>query len=287
MPEQSTGVLVWWAALLVASAFNVALWVDQTRRALPAGHAASHDDVRRFRLRQAVLSGLFVGGCAFRSLLPRVEGKRFCLYDSWLSSVLISRSVATVAELAFVTQWALALAHWSQEDGARRPAMAARLFVPLIAMAELCSWYTTITTNFAGGVIEESIWALTATLATFALFSLYPRSTGVRRRFVGIGVMLATLYAAFMCTVDVPMYALRWKRDQERNVSHLSFTDGLEDSWRRRVVTRRWEDWREEIPWMTLYFTAGVWVSIALIRAPLGTSARSHRRAAGGAARAS
>ena len=34
------------------------------------------------------------------------------------------------------------------------------------------------------------------------------------------------------------------------------------------MVTRRWEDWREEIPWMSLYFSAAVWLSIALVRAP-------------------
>ena len=47
-----------------------------------------------------ILSALFVLGCAFRSFLPRAEGQRICLYDSWWSSAILSRSVATVAELA-------------------------------------------------------------------------------------------------------------------------------------------------------------------------------------------
>jgi hypothetical protein len=34
---------------------------------------------------------------------------------------------------------------------------------------------------------------------------------------------------------------------------------------RRRVMSRRWEDWRGEVVWMTLYFSFGVWVSISLI----------------------
>jgi hypothetical protein len=77
-----------------------------------------------------------------------------------------------------------------------------------------------------------------------------------------------------MCTVDVPMYALRWRRDEARNARYLTVAEGVADAWQRRIVTRRWEHWREEIPWMSLYFSAGVWISIALMRAPLGSDRR-------------
>jgi hypothetical protein len=43
-------------------------------------------------------------------------------------------------------------------------------------------------------------------------------------------------------------------------------------------MTRAWRDWVDEMPWMSLYFTAGVWISIALVRAP---PARDLERAAG------
>jgi hypothetical protein len=26
-----------------------------------------------------------------------------------------------------------------------------------------------------------------------------------------------------------------------------------------------WEVWREEVPWMTLYFSIGVWTSLAMV----------------------
>jgi len=37
----------------------------------------------------------------------------------------------------------------------------------------------------------------------------------------------------------------------------------------RWVVSHRWEDWKSEVAWMTLYFSVAVWLSIALVHAPL------------------
>jgi hypothetical protein len=37
----------------------------------------------------------------------------------------------------------------------------------------------------------------------------------------------------------------------------------------RWVVSRRWSDWQSEVTWMTLYFSVAVWLSLALIHAPL------------------
>jgi hypothetical protein len=41
------------------------------------------------------------------------------------------------------------------------------------------------------------------------------------------------------------------------------------DASGRWVVSHRWEDWKNEIAWMSLYFSVAVWLSIALIHAPL------------------
>ncbi len=111
-----------------------------------------------------------------------------------------------------------------------------RVLLPLIAVAEVFSWYTTLTSNFLGSVVEESIWALSATLVLCVLIGLRARSRGPQRRLHSVAAMLTAAYVAFMLLVDVPMYVGRW---------------------------------RAEIPWMTLYFSVGVWVSIALMRAPM------------------
>ncbi len=275
MANQSLGVMVWWASLCAVSIVNIALWVTAARQVLRRDR---EDAVLRRRL--IVLSAMFVFGCAFRSWFPRVEGERFCLYDSWISGAAIARSIATVAELSLVAQWTLLLARWAKEERSRVVAIVARLLLPAIAVAETFSWYTTLTTNFFGSVIEESLWAATASLMTLALVSLFPRSAGARRRFIGIAIVLNAAYVVFMCTVDVPMYALRWRRDQARGAHYLSVPEGVADAFQRRIVTRRWLDWKQEIPWMSLYFSAGVSISISLVRAPLRAPAASEEKLA-------
>jgi hypothetical protein len=34
------------------------------------------------------------------------------------------------------------------------------------------------------------------------------------------------------------------------------------------VVSHRWQDWHNEVAWMSLYFSVAVWLSIALVHAP-------------------
>jgi hypothetical protein len=265
--DTSTGVLVWWTALSVASLINIAVWTtvaSRLRRDKPFTPPGEYSARRQLLM----LSVLFVLGCAFRSFLPRAEGQRICLYDSAISSAMWGRWVATVAELALITQWALVLAHYAKVTGLRVARAVSLLVVPLIVVAECFSWYTTLTTNFIGSVIEESTWALTGTLLIIGFAVVWPRTRGPRRLFVGATLLLQTAYVIFMCTVDVPMYWARWTTDQGRGKQYLTLAEGWQDCHRRRVVTRRWDDWKDEMPWMTLYFSAGVWVSISLSRVP-------------------
>jgi len=37
---------------------------------------------------------------------------------------------------------------------------------------------------------------------------------------------------------------------------------------RRCIVTRDWAVWRQDVAWLSLYFTVAVWASIALAHAP-------------------
>src|SRR5215831_21055806 len=152
--------------------------------------------------------------------------------------------------------------------GAKVPMVLSWFPVPLIAFAEINSWYTTLTTNFIGSVIEESTWALTGTLVVVSFAWALPRQArGVDRRFVVGAILLNAAYVFFMVTVDVPMYWGRYTAGQASGRHYLSISEGWTDSQERRVVTRRWEDWRNEVPWMSLYFSVGVWISLSLVRA--------------------
>lgn len=271
--DASTAVMMWWAGLRAVSVINVIAWgiiaavwwrvrqePDQGRRTQQA--------------LQLALSALFVGGCAFRSFLPWAEAPRFCLSGSPLSSAAIARTVATIAELSLVTQWALTMREMSLQKKVPLAFTAACLIVPMIAFAEIASWYSALTTNFIGSVVEESTWAVTSALATVGLAALRPRYHGMRRRFLVVAMALNVAYIVFMCTVDVPMYFTRWRRDQAAGGHYLTVAEGWADAQNRRVVTHRWEDWKQEIPWMSLYFSAGVWISLGLAQAAIRRGAQ-------------
>jgi hypothetical protein len=265
--EQSMGVMLWWSTLGAIGVANVLAWLLIARR-VQKDEGEADPALRRERRWQLVLAALFAGGCAFRSFWPVAEAQRICLVAVPWSSAAINRTVATVAELAIAAQWALYLGHWTRGLRAPWAYAVSRLLVPAIALAEVCSWYTALTTDFRGSVIEESTWACTSTLMTLVLLGLWWRRREVRRPFMGAAIVLNAAYVVFMCTVDVPMYAARVAADRAAHKTYLTLSEGFADSASRRVVTRRWDDWRDEMPWMSLYFSAGVWISLALIRAP-------------------
>lgn len=215
--------------------------------------------------RQAVLAAVYVFGCAFRSVLPVYDIPRICLFDTWLSSAFIGRSVATVAELCFVAQWALLVHEASRLTDSPLLRGVARLILPLIVVAEICSWYSVLTTSNAGHIIEETLWGVSATLTVVSLASFQPRCPKTWRPALAAAVMLGTAYALYMFLVDVPMYWARWVADQANGRGYLTIAQGFTDMFERRVVSHRWEDWKSEVVWMSLYFSVAVWISISLI----------------------
>jgi hypothetical protein len=261
----SNPVAVWWAFLLGVSAANIALWLllhrhfRQFRKRLPNLQYAI------LRVEVAVLlCAAYVFGCAFRSVLPRADVQRIALFDTWLSSVFIGRSVATIAEVCFVIQWAIVLRQlgkWVKSDTVNN---ISTMVVPLILIAECCSWYAVITTSYLGNAIENSLWAVTFTLIAFALARLLYEFHGIAR--LAIGTMIAGIacYLAFLVTIDVPMYVSRWRADLASGKELLGMFSGLYDLGTRWAVTHDFAHWHEEIAWMSLYFSVAVWSSLAL-----------------------
>ena len=189
------------------------------------------------------------------------------MIDSWISSVMVGRWVATVAEISFVVQWALLLLLLSKRTGIRTPSLFAWTIVPLIVIAEIASWYGVLTTNNLGHAMEESIWAFCAFLFIGGLGLCYQKVEPQVRRFISIGIGLGIGYIAFMVTVDVPTYFSRWRADELAGYTYLTLAEGLQDI-QRYVVTGRWEDWQYATVWMTPYFSLAVWMSLLMIFLP-------------------
>lgn len=257
----------WWVVLCGIAFANVAAWLLAAallRRKVGSVEPALY----RVRRRHLLLSGAFVVVCAFRSVFPRADVQRICLLDSWLSSVAVGRSLATLAELCFVAQWALLLRELGEKTGARLTVRLSRVLVPLIVVAEGCSWYAVLTTRYLGNVLEESLWTVTASFAIVGAAATWSRLAPRHRPWLAAGLLAAVGYVTFMCTVDVPMYLSRWLADESAHRTYLSLREGLADVASRWVVTHSWQQWRTEVPWMSLYFSVAVWMSIAFTHLP-------------------
>jgi hypothetical protein len=250
----------WWAMLTLVSGVNIAAWILMYRELHDAGSSGRIPGMQIMLL----LSAAYVFGCAFRSLLPRADVQRICLFDTWLSSVAVGRSVATVAEVCFAAQWTMILLQLGTMSGATTAVYAAWVIVPLILIAECFSWHAVVTTNYLGNAIENSIWAVAFFIAGVGICRLIPEFDGALRIILVGAVVGIVVYLAFLMTVDVPMYLKRWRADVARGNRGLRPLEGFRDVSTRWVVTYDLSEWRDEIAWMSLYFSAAVWASLGL-----------------------
>jgi hypothetical protein len=278
----SNPVAIWWCFLLIVSIANIALWMLLHRRYRQMTPRAQRGIFRVEAL--VLLCAAYVFGCAFRSVLPRADVQRISLFDTWLSSVFVGRSVATVAEICFVLQWAIVLyqlAKLAKADTARNIAM---VIVPLILLAETFSWYAVITTNYLGNTLENSLWAVTFLLIAVALLRLLNDFRGAARFAIGLAVVGITAYLVFLVVIDVPMYFDRWQHDMASGKELFGLLAGLHDLTTRWTVTHDIAQWQDEIAWMSLYFSVAVWSSLALGSFPLlKDRLLQYRAGAGGA----
>src|ERR1700726_279126 len=252
----------WWSLLTLVSGANIAVWFLLYRQLheQPTGSPGGASSIGLMLL----LCAAYVFGCAFRSFLPRADVQRICLFDTWLSSVVVGRSVATVAEICFAAQWAMILHQLGTMTAADTTLNAAWVILPFILIAECLSWHAVLTTNYLGNAIENSLWAVAFFVVGIGLCRLLPEFDGPVRVVLAIATVGIAGYLAFLMTIDVPMYLSRWRADVADGSRLLRPLEGLRDVSTRWVVTHDLAAWKDEIAWMSLYFSAAVWASLAL-----------------------
>ena len=257
----SNPVTWWWGLLTLVSGVNIAVWFalyHQLHQQPVGGVVTPGIGV------MLLLCAAYVFGCAFRSFLPRADVQRICLFDTWLSSVVVGRTVATVAEIAFAAQWAIILYQLGTMTGADTTVNAAWVIVPLIVIAECFSWHAVLTTKYLHNAIENSIWAVTFFIIGIGLCRLLPEFDGAVRAVLIVSIVGIASFLAFLMTVDVPMYLNRWWSDVADGNALLKPLEGLRDVSTRWIVTHDLAEWKEEIAWMSMYFSLAVWSSLAL-----------------------
>ena len=245
----------WSAALRLAVAANVLLWLAISARAVGA-HAGW----------QRALSAVFLLGCAYRSLFPTVYLRRLTLATGWTSSVFVARVIATVAEVAFALQLLLLLRQWSTHHALPTVGHAGALVGALLTTAQGFCWYGVATRRYRGELVEESLWTAGGALVLACALGVCGRAGFANAPGALVAAGASAVFVGFMLLHNLPMY-LRRIGAHDARVAPLRFVDGLRDMHRRRRVSFAWEDWRGEAAWLTPYFTLGVWASAAMMLA--------------------
>jgi hypothetical protein len=260
-------VMTWWTGLCCLAFVNFCLLLLIYRMHQRQKMNMSKQMIQ-LRNWMFILATLYTLGCGFRSVFPRGDLLRIVLYDSWISSVVIGRTVATIAELSFVAQWSLLLHEIGTFSSNKRIILLSKIPLPMIVIAELFSWYACITTNYFGTIIEESLWAVAAAITVYGFLLARAHYVSKQRTYLQMGIVTGCLYVLYMVLVDVPAYISKWSASEAVGRVYYSIYDGLIDVSTRWHYTRAFEDWQYEMVWMSLYFSVAVWISMYMVVAP-------------------
>ena len=262
-----TPVAIWWGGMSAIALFNL-IMLFISRKMLLKKLPNMSQMVQQVRNYQFLLASIYTIGCGFRSILPRGDVRRIVLVDHWISAIAIGRSVATIAELAFVAQWAFLLHEIGKGTKDYGVLSISKMIVPMIFIAECFSWYACTTGNFFGTIIEESLWAAAAALTMLGFIRGRKHYQGVQKNFLTAGIITAFGYVVYMVTVDVPAYIRNWIADEANEKVYATLSEGFHQVatvWRQTYAVA---DWQYEFVWMSLYFSVAVWISIYIINGP-------------------
>ena len=260
-------ISLWWASLTLFSILNIVFWLKTYQWYKQTSHKWMIEEKSFIKL-QLFLSAGYVFVCAFRSIVPRADVQKIVIWDTWLSSIMVGRSLATIGELCLAAQLALLLNYLSKKYNSSSVRLLSFLLFPILFMAEWFSWYSVLTTNYLGNTIEESLWCASGVLMILTSLILISKTTGKEKYLFGTMGFYGFLYVLFMVTIDVPMYYNRYIEDSMDGKTYYTLLQGFIEINTNWNPTTSYIDWQGELSWMFLYFTTAVWVSLGMIRTP-------------------
>lgn len=255
---ESYKTIIWWRILSTIGLLNIAIW------GVCYVHITSQEFVSPYHYPHLYLSGIYTVVCAFRSIWPRIDLERYVLIDHWVSSIVLGRSAATIAEISFALQMKIFLDELCALSGDSQFAQYTFVIVISLSLAQVFCWLGVITLNHLGHAIEESIWGLTFIIISIGIARSISTLEGTWLIIAWISLMATTIYVIFMCVIDIPMYLKKWTIDRHKQNRTLHFKSGFKDALTSRKATRAWSTWKPEVAWLTGYFSCAVWLSLSL-----------------------
>lgn len=221
----------------------------------------------KFELKIALLAGYFVLVNSIRSIWLRHDNNRTCIFDSIMSSPLLGRSITTFSELAFVLLVILITKQIINKDN-HNPQLniALNIIFVIIVVAEVFCWTGCLSHNQYWNMLEESSWTLSSIILIIVFAILYVNNTNKTiSKFLYVAFLSCMVYITYMIKVDVPMYYKRGDSNLTEEYKKKTLLQKVYDMYKCKRISKSNEDWDEEIPWMTSYFTFGSWLSLGLV----------------------
>lgn len=259
----------WWNRFLtIVSIFNIILVINY--------YYLNKNIMDKNKLLILILVFIFVIVCAIRSIWPRTDSYKLCYYNNFISLPTVGRTLATIAEMSFVTLVVLItnIILNDSSDGGKTFTILKKynyLLIPMIFSAQIFCWIGVTTIRPIFNAIEESLWAILGTskliIFSYLYYNLINRTNLSPKlnhiKFIcPIIIIFSLCYVLFMVFHDVPMYI---KRHKDKKNKPLTFIEGLKKLSKCDKVSKSYNDWKEEIPWLTLYFTFAVWATIIIL----------------------
>jgi len=213
-------------------------------------------------------SCLFIFACMIRSIFPRKDGQRICLFDTWLSYPLTGRILATIGEISFGYQLTLITKLFAKKLNCYKIYYLMNYIMFLIFIAQIFCWYGVLFQNNLMHVIEESIWMISMVCIGFSYlyFNIFIKNIQTKQYFY-IAFIISYIYMIFMILIDIPMYYNRYLKsnviinrtlyDSIKDMALCYISSDTLDIWEYNI-------WADEIPWMTGYFIGATYLSINL-----------------------
>ncbi len=270
----------WWIGMCVLVFVNVSLGILLVAYAFQCQNKNAKSSV----ILVAILAFIYIIVCGFRSVLPRQDVERICLIKTPLSTPFVGRSLATIAEMAYVILIAICmvtLVKLSLKKNNYQTIWNTILYlgVIMIFMAEIFSWIGCLSECTLWNALEESLWGIYG-ITLFALF-IHLSFTKATKYIVYPGLIASALYVIYMFATDVPMYFKRYygRKCSQKLTLHNVLNDmkmkfkemkknGLSNCIKKMnncdKISNKMSDWKDDLPWFTGYFSLAVWSSIAL-----------------------
>jgi hypothetical protein len=245
-------VLFWWFVISKYSIYNIEklYYLEYNKNNIIAKHVY-------------YTSWIFIIACSIRSIFPRIDGQRTCLFDTWLSYPLVGRICATFGEIAFVYQLTLVTKSFARKLDCVSIYKGMNIVMILIYLAQILCWYGVLFKKNLMHVIEEFIWmiAMLSIGFSYLYFSDLVRYDLTKYKFL-LAFIISIGYGIFMMFIDVPMYYDRFVK--YNSSTSLSFSDSINDMYSCKVTSSSYSTWKSEILWMTGYFIGATYLSIKL-----------------------